>query len=296
MKKKPKLILCDIDGTLIDRTQAVTPAFEELKTLIREHNLCFSLASARSLELQQMYIDALEIKNPVLINNGAGARVNGQVMWDEFLPPLCVKEAVLEANRRDMAIFLCWGDKETVYRHNAYIQREIDLYNRYNHFYIPLESEWPDLKLERVMITDPEKVGRVDEILPYLEPYADQIEIVRNDARHLDVMQKGITKGGAIRRLAGELGIEMEEIMAIGDGINDIEMLSMVGTGVAVGNACEELKQVADYICEAENTYGVIEAVRRFCTDGEPAEEKAAGIHTSDLLCETAEVLQGRGK
>lgn len=268
MKKKPKLILCDIDGTLIDSTQAITPAFDELKQLIRKNNICFSLASARSLELQQMYIDALEIKSPLLINNGAGAREDGRVIWDEFLPPLCVKDAVMAANERDMAIFFCWGDTETVYRHNAYIQREIDLYNRYNHFYIPLASEWPALKLERVMITDPEKVGRVDEILPFLEPYKDQLQIVRNDARHLDVMKKGITKGSSIKRLAEYLGIDLEDVMAIGDGINDIEMIRMVGTGVAVGNACLELKQAADYVCEANNTYGVIEAVRRFCAEG----------------------------
>lgn len=267
MKKKPKLILCDIDGTLIDSTQAVTPAFEELRKLITEHHLCFSLASARSLELQQMYVDALDIKGPLLINNGAGARENGKVIWDEFLPPLCVKEAVLEANKRDMAIFFCWGDHETVYRHNAYIQREIDLYNRYNHFYIPLASEWPSLKLERVMITDPEKNGRVDEIIPFLKPYEDQLQIVRNDARHLDIMKKGITKGSSIKRLAEYLHIELGDIMAIGDGINDMEMIRMVGTGAAVGNACEELKQIADYVCEANNTYGVIEAVRRFCTE-----------------------------
>lgn len=266
-KRKPKLILCDIDGTLIDATQRVTPAFAELKSLIAEHELCFSLASARSLELQQMYIDALEIKTPLLINNGAGARENGSVIWDEFLPPLCVKEAVLEANKRDMAIFFCWGDHETVYRHNAYIQREIDEYQRYNHFYIPLESEWPSLKLERVMITDPEKIGRVDEILPFLEPYQDQLQIVRNDARHLDIMRKGITKGSAIRRLAKYCKIELEDIMAIGDGINDIEMIRMVGTGVAVGNACEELKNAADYVCQEKNTFGVIEAIRQFCID-----------------------------
>lgn len=267
IKRKPKLILCDIDGTLIDSTQKITPAFNELKSLIAEHGLCFSLASARSLELQQMYIDALEIKTPLLINNGAGARKDGLVIWDEFLPPLCVKEAVLEANKKEMAIFFCWGNNETVYRHNAYIQREIDEYQRYNHFYIPLESEWPFLKLERVMITDPERIGRVDEILPFLEPYQDQLQIVRNDARHLDIMRKGITKGSAIRRLAQYCEIELEDIMAIGDGINDIEMIRMVGTGVAVGNACEELKNAADYVCHEKNTFGVIEAIRQFCID-----------------------------
>lgn len=266
-ENKPKLILCDVDGTLIDSTQSITPAFGKLKELISENNLCFSLASGRSLECLQMYADELEIKSPILINNGAGARADGQILWDEFFPPLCVKDAVLAADKLDMAIFMCWGDKETVFRHNAYVQNEIERYHRYNWFYIPLESEWPSLKLERVMITDPQRPGRIDEILPYLEPYADEIEIIRYDARHVDVMKKGVSKGGAIRRLANHLGIEMEDIMAIGDGVNDTEMLSMVGTGVAVGNANEALKEIADYVCTGKNTYGVIEAVRKFCAD-----------------------------
>lgn len=265
MKKVPKLILCDVDGTLIDATQAITPAFDELKALIQDYGLSFSLASGRSLEQIQMYMDKLEIASPVIINNGGGARLKGEPLWDEYLPPLCVKEAVRVANTMDMAIFMCYGDSETVYRHNAYIQREIDEFGRYNHFYIPLESEWPDLKLERVMLTDPQKPGRIDEVLPALLPYSDQLEIIRYDDRHVDVMKKGVSKGNAIRRLAEVLQISTKDIMVIGDGANDVEMLKEAGIGVAVGNAKDSLKKAADYVCQMKNTMGVIEAIRHFC-------------------------------
>lgn len=267
-KKKPKLILCDVDGTLIDSTQAVTPAFAELKDLIASCNLCFSLASGRSFYTLKQYVEALEINAPVLINNGAGAVQDGKVLWSEFLQPLCIQEAVFAADELGMAIFFCWGDgSETVYRYNAYIQKEMDLYERYNYFYIPLKKEWPHLKLERVMITDPQKNGRIEQILPCLNRYAGQVRILPYDARHVDVMPKGMSKGDAIRRLARHLQIGMEDILAIGDGANDIEMLRMAGTGAAVGNASEELKHAADYVCTENNTRGVIEAIRKFCTD-----------------------------
>lgn len=264
-EKFPRLVFCDVDGTLIDSSEAITPAFDELKQLIEENQVRFSLASGRSYDQLKMYVDKLGIKTPVLINNGAGARISGRVLWDDFFPAHYVKEAVQEADRMDMAVFMCDGDHEAAYRHNPYIQREIDVFGRYNHFHIPLESEWQTMEFQRVMITDPQKPGRVDRLLPYLEPFAEQLTIIRHDDRHIDVMHKGISKGSALRRLAEHEKVTMEEIMVIGDGLNDMEMMEQAGIGAAVANACEPLKEIAGYVCREKNTYGVIEAVRRFC-------------------------------
>ena len=60
------------------------------------------------------------------------------------------------------------------------------------------------------------------------------------------------------------MGIHTQDIMVIGDGLNDIEMVREVGMGAAVGNAKQLLKDEADYICSANNTEGVIEALRLF--------------------------------
>lgn len=262
----PRLIITDIDGTLIDRSEAINPSFDELAQLIDQHKLNFTIASGRNYGLLQVYINKLGITAPVIINNGAGARQGDTLLWDEILDPLSVKPAILRADALDMAIFMCTGSRETVYRHNAYIQHEIDVFERYNHFYIPLQREWPTLQLQKVMITDPQKPGRIDEIIKELEPYGDKLNVIRYDDRHIDIMKKGVTKGGAVARLAQLLNIPLAQAMAIGDGENDIEMLCEVGIGVAVGNAKDVLKQHADYVCQESHTAGVVEAVRKFCT------------------------------
>lgn len=256
-----------MDGTLIDRSERITPIFNELAELIQQHEIRFTIASGRCLDQVQIYIDTLGIAEPVIINNGAGARQSGVPLWDIYMNPMAVKKAILKADEMDMAIFMCTGDSETVYRHNAYIQREIDVFGRYNHFYIPLESEWPALKLEKLMITDPEKPGRLDRILPFFSAHSEELTVVQYDARHLDVMAKGVGKEKAVKRLAEHLNIPLSDVMAIGDSDNDLEMLLEVGTGVAVGNAKEHLKEFADFVCEASNTNGVIEAIRRFFVD-----------------------------
>ena len=112
-------VLFDVDGTLIDPSEALTPAFDELHDLIKRNGLRFTLASGRSTDQLRKYLDKLEIIEPVIINNGGGARQNGAPLWDELLDPLCIKRAVLEADKLDMAIFMCDGDHETAYRHNA---------------------------------------------------------------------------------------------------------------------------------------------------------------------------------
>lgn len=263
-RQAPELILCDVDGTLIDSTQRITPAFDELKALLKQYDLPFTIASGRSPALIREYADYLELDRPALVNNGASAVDQGAHLWYDVFPAHLIRDAIVAADKMDMAIFMCFDGDELCYRHNAYIQREIDEYGRYNRFYIPLASEWDALQFERVMITDPERPGRIDSILPLLEGLRDRLTILRYDDRHVDVMKKGVSKGNGIRRLAAKMGVDPLKMMVIGDGVNDIEMMREVGMGVAVGNASPILKEAADYVCEARNTYGVIEALRRF--------------------------------
>jgi len=91
-----------------------------------------------------------------------------------------------------------------------------------------------------------------------------EIEVTGAFFHNLEVNAKGVTKGQALLRLGEMLGIKREEIMAYGDGMNDYEMLSAVGFGVAMGNAMEPLKEIADYITETNDENGVAKAIEKF--------------------------------
>ena len=81
---------------------------------------------------------------------------------------------------------------------------------------------------------------------------------------NLEINACGADKGTALLRLGEHLNIRREEIMALGDGENDITMLRMAGLGVAMANAEEQVKEVADYITVTNNEAGVAAAVRKF--------------------------------
>ena len=89
------------------------------------------------------------------------------------------------------------------------------------------------------------------------------------DPMHLlDVLNAGCTKAKALAHLAGSYGIPMNEVMAIGDQINDLEMLDAVGLGVAMGNAPRSVRERVKVVVGTNEEDGVAEALRRFVLGG----------------------------
>lgn len=79
-----------------------------------------------------------------------------------------------------------------------------------------------------------------------------------------DVVPKGSNKSIGIDKLLESYGITIQETMAFGDGGNDVEMLKHAGTGVAMGNAADEVKQIADYVTDGVDDDGIYNALKHF--------------------------------
>ncbi|MBQ7829115.1 MAG: HAD hydrolase family protein [Clostridia bacterium] len=92
-------------------------------------------------------------------------------------------------------------------------------------------------------------------------PKADEFDFVRTERTLYEVVPKGVNKGGALPRLAAALGIEMSKVVAIGDYHNDIAMLRAAGVGVAVANAVDEIKAVADYITVSNEEHAIARVI-----------------------------------
>jgi Cof subfamily protein (haloacid dehalogenase superfamily) len=87
------------------------------------------------------------------------------------------------------------------------------------------------------------------------------VEVTSSSAMVVDITMPGVTKGAAARKLAEQLGIQSENIMAIGDSLSDADMLEFAGMKVAVGNAEDSLKQIAQHIVATNVDAGFAEAV-----------------------------------
>ena len=106
---------------------------------------------------------------------------------------------------------------------------------------------------------DPEAIAE----LRRLAAESDTIEISRSAAINMEVSAKGITKETGVRTLCQRLGLEMDQVMAVGDNMNDYQLIHAAGLGVAMGNADEALKAAADAVTDTNNECGVAKAIQR---------------------------------
>lgn len=96
------------------------------------------------------------------------------------------------------------------------------------------------------------------------QKFYDRYSVVRSSKIFLEFLNKTTHKGSALKALANYLDLDIQETMAIGDAGNDLEMIKTAGIGVAMENAFEEVKKVADFITTSNEQDGVANAIKRF--------------------------------
>jgi 5-amino-6-(5-phospho-D-ribitylamino)uracil phosphatase len=122
-------------------------------------------------------------------------------------------------------------------------------------------GEWGHLEVTKLMFLGPaEEMGELHELV--LARFASEVAAVRTDADLVQVMLRGVNKARGVERIAREMGIGRAEVLAIGDAPNDIELLSEAGLGVAVANAPEAVREVADFVAANNDSAGVAAALR----------------------------------
>lgn len=94
--------------------------------------------------------------------------------------------------------------------------------------------------------------------------FYNEYTVVKTMPTVLEVMSKDCNKGYGVKVLADKLGIKKDEIICIGDQANDIEMITYAGLGIAMGNAIDELKGIAQYITSDNDNDGVAKAIEKF--------------------------------
>lgn len=117
--------------------------------------------------------------------------------------------------------------------------------------------------INKLLITGhPDKLAVL--VNDFIAVFAGKLAIYRSAPFFIEVNPLGVDKASALADLAAKLAIKPEEIMAFGDGYNDIEMISSAGMGISMANGIQEAKAVADYITASNDREGVYEALERF--------------------------------
>jgi Cof subfamily protein (haloacid dehalogenase superfamily) len=254
-----RLLAIDLDGTLF------TPRPQKIITLRTrralqkavEAGIKVVIATGQSLVVLQHLCRDLPITGPQIIENGAVIAdiKTGQLYHEKLLPPTFVLP-VLEALQQ--AGF-----------HRAYHT----LHRVYADMDSPRVRQWydppvpPVIEIESVASLYPEPCIKLVGIGPenmlrakrqaLMDKFAGQIYVTQSAFDLLEFLHPAVSKENGLKTIAQDLGVKPEEVVAIGDGHNDIGMLQFAGLGVAMGNAHEEVKRKADYVTHSNAEDGV---------------------------------------
>ncbi|MDY4611162.1 MAG: HAD family hydrolase [Sphaerochaetaceae bacterium] len=259
-----KLVVSDMDGTLIDADEVLSDKAIALSRRLKESGIMFSLATGRVEYLADDYARRLGLSVPYVACNGATLVDGRRVIERKQIPVQPLAEIIEEADLMGMSIVYSREGCESVWRETPWILSQRTRFDRYHTVHRFSPEEWASLTVDKVSIMDDERDGRIACIEAMCRRLPSSYGFTRYVDRSVEIVDGSADKANGIASLARYLGLDMNEVMAIGDHQNDIEMLLRAGVGVAVANATADVKEIADYVCKNRCIDGVVEAVDHY--------------------------------
>jgi hypothetical protein len=275
-----RLVAIDLDGTLLNSRREISEGNRRALLEAVEREVQVVIVTGRRFHSALPL--ACQIPCPVTLITSNGALIansSGEILHRDFLPR-DVAQQVLEFARDyrpySVAIFHTPGIGQVTMQDNAVDEGPLGWYIQTSAHCLRLV---PDLEaaLDRdpiqVMIGGPPAQIEPAEMLLAKSPFRSSIHLtwtkyLTTNISILDVMNRGCSKGGALKIWAEQCGIQPGEVMAVGDNFNDLEMLQYAGLPVLMGNHCPELHRPDWTLTLPNDEDGVAAAIRRYVLAG----------------------------
>ncbi|WP_259391510.1 HAD family hydrolase [Paenibacillus sp. 1011MAR3C5] len=258
-----RLIVSDLDGTLLSPEHQLTQPVKEAVAAFTKRGGLFTFATGRPLLTAASFERELTLGMPYILCNGSVIAQKGEVMESASFLAGDVNALLADASQADLDAFLFREDGVFVFRPSEAVHRYEEK-ERVRCIQLDEgDNEWKEAYVQKVILIGDMSVIR--QVWALHEPVHARFAAFQSEADYWEIMSSGQSKGTALRKIAERLNIKREEIMALGNQLNDLDMLQYAGIGVAVANAHEELKAEADYVCKQSYGEGVLEAMAKFC-------------------------------
>lgn len=263
---KYKLVAADMDGTLLNSRGEITEATAEEIRKLAEKDVVFTISTGRPIQGVEKYKELLGLTGPIITYNGAmivNAKDN-KVLFEQGLLREDARK-IWELGQKYNTTMCIWAGNQL---YGNRLDEKI-------HDYKKLSGVEPVLAEDIEMLLD---IG-VTKILWYDEE--EQIEVFLTQLSRemfcevtyctskptfLEFFNSKVSKAVAMEKIGGLLGITQEEMIAIGDGLNDLSMIQYAGLGVAMGNAAKEVKENAQFVTATNDDEGVKKVLAKFFT------------------------------
>lgn len=264
-KKNIKMVVCDIDDTLVHKDLHLSEKVIDTIKKIKEKGIHFTFATGRMPYRVEVFEKEAELQIPYVANNGSILYSNGKIVESKMLKAALLRDTLRNFMEEDpeFTVIFSYEDRECPVRRTSWIEARLHKYKGYDETLGDTDEIWSQ-EVHKVYVLDDARTGLMSRVAKALDGLDGGFSYFQYGEYSMEIVAEGCSKASGVKRLIEYMELDKEEVMAIGDHTNDIEIVSMVGTGVAVANATPKLKEVADYVTKGEVADGVIEAVNKF--------------------------------
>ena len=263
---KYKLIAVDIDDTLLNRKKEISPLTKAALLQAQENGVKVAVASGRLPYGVRPFAEQLEVFRYggyyMGFNGGAIMNSKNELIGKSYLPDRYIKPVYEFLRPTNVTAMVHKGD--VIYadkKVNPYTHIESDVIGLPLNLVDDLPS-FIDWHIHKYLLAgDPEELQELQAKL--IAALGNEVDIYLSAPWFLEVMPKGVDKGYGLQTICDDAGIDISEAVAFGDSYNDIRMIQRAGMGVAMGNAEEALKQVADMVTDDCDHDGIAKALEK---------------------------------
>jgi Cof subfamily protein (haloacid dehalogenase superfamily) len=263
-----KLIALDMDGTLLRGDGSISERTKSAIKEARKQGVKVVLASGRPLEGLERYLDELELttaddyalsyNGAVIKNVGTKETICSQLITGKDVRDVYAISQQIGVNTHAFSTEL--GLISPKVSHYTAHERDINGIPLTLIDFNELSEDHPIVKV--MLVDEPEILSPGVEQIPV--EYYDRFTVVRSAPFFLEILNKNSNKGNGVSMLANYLGIKPEEVICVGDAGNDVHMLEYAGLSVAMGNAFDDIKAIADYVTHTNEEDGVAHVIEKF--------------------------------
>lgn len=257
-----RLIAIDLDGTLLTPELAVHPRTAAAVRAAAELGVTVAIATGRMHTSAEAFALELGLHAPIISYNGAMIRRAGEAepLWHQPIPADLAAEAVELCVRERMDLMYFIDDAILVPR-----------YDHWAHQYLARTGNDSTVRgdLRRLAGREPTKLlimGTPEQTQEryrfFTRQYAGRLHATISLPEYLELLHPEVSKAAALARLAGMLGLGLDQVMAMGDNLNDLEMVEAAGVGVMMATSSPGLRASADFVPDSAEA-GVAEAIER---------------------------------
>lgn len=240
-----KLIALDLDGTLLTDDKRISEENKAAIRLAEDAGVTVMFATGRGVQNVEEYIRELGLRSPLVTVNGSEVwKAPGELLERHVVDPELIRRMHTLAVYYDTWFWAyCVGD---IYNKERWVpEAELNA------------KQW----LKFGYFTENEDSLAV--IRKELASW-NLLEITNSHPWNLELNPKGVSKASGLHQVCGLLGIDMSQVIAMGDSLNDAAMIQEVGLGVAMGNAQDEVKALADAVTLTNEEHGVAKVIRQY--------------------------------